>query len=358
MGLAARRIVSLLNLAFFHNVFYGAGMEKKPVFIHCMPRTGSTWFSERIGKPVDVMRFYEPFHDALAYNTAADFQADHKSRENGKRLRHPQLKEHRFFAYDFNAAGGVPGFQKRFTFEDFYMEQAANDPGLQSYLQGLLDKAAAQGKAAILKNVCSALRGAWMKSAFGGAHVYLLRHPRAMDNSNFGYRGFSNFYSRENVMILGKNAGHPVFAEAARWAGLENFEGQSVEEESLHYYRASKFDGHDGRYNRQFHYDVLCFLWVLGLAHATRYADVIVDYDALGDEEKRADLWEMLSKVTDLPVDFSDYKPRAMKELFAISEEMRDIIKRALQRVQPDWAALDRFPLTKSNLDILEPFVG
>ena len=95
--------------------------------------------------------------------------------------------------------------------------------------------------------------------------------------------------------------------------------------------------------------DVVGLFWMLGLAEATNYADVIIDTDQLREPEARS-LPEIIAQQTYVDLDFSDIRLGAYNEApFEISDEMKGIMHRATQIVDPRWAALKDFPLSKNT---------
>jgi len=119
---------------------------------------------------------------------------------------------------------------------------------------------------------------------------------------------------------------------------LDHFVSKSLEEEYAHY-RSILIRG-GRRYDRQYHFDCLCFFWAVALGLATRYADLIIDMDVLIYDETRRDTEMRIQNLTDLTVDLSDYHvdEKRISRIFGrhrmtVSGEMVAIIQNALSSI-------------------------
>ncbi len=326
-----------------------------PIFIHGLPRVASTWLGYKFDDRPEVSYRFEPFHENLLAGTHAGLQSAFEKLQGGKSLRHPFRTQHYHKDYRFQPGGGVALFQKRFCYQNYYMDPDQPDDPLQAYLASQMDAARGQNKRFCTKCTKSVLRAPWLARHFPGVHVYIFRNPRLIDNSHFSYRGFSNRYIRDYGLIIGQNGPHPVFAELAQWSGLDAFVAESLEEEYAHY-RNLLTRGRTGRYDRQYHFDGLCFFWTIALGLATKYADLIIDMDTLAYEAPRRDAETRIRKLTGLTIDLSDYHAEQQRRhrilqrhRRTVSGNMAAIIQHALSYIEPDWDRAFDFALSSST---------
>ncbi len=337
---------------------------KEPIFIHCFPRVGSTWFGSKFMEKLGDSYFYEPMHEIMIDGTQEDADQEFDRLRQGKSLRHPSGIPPYFHNYPFSKEGGVPGFLQRFCYENYVLPPEQEDPEFKAYWASLIEYARTLGDQPGFKDTQSALRQGWMKANFGGVHIYLVQHPRLTDKSYHSFRGFNNRYIREFALTIGKNKNHPAFSEIFKWAAIEPPpEAQSYEQDIKHYSRlfSAPMEKRDPKFTRQYHYNAFCFFWMMGLAHASRYADIIVDMEALHDDDKRQEIERQIKEKTRLDIDLSDYKPKIPKktigeENFQLSGDIATIIARALPHVNPDWERIQGFPLSKTTTQAVESF--
>ena len=95
------------------------------------------------------------------------------------------------------------------------------------------------------------------------------------------------------------------------------------------------------------------FFLAVGLALATRYADLIIDMDALADRDVRYMTEEYILREAGIAVDLSDYfiDGARIRRVFehhqmTVSVEMTEIIRAAISWLKPDWNRALRFNLT------------
>lgn len=333
-----------------------------PIFIHSLPRVGSTWLGYKFADCPNVAYRFEPFHENLIAGTPASLQEIFEKLRFGKSLRHPVRTDHYHKNYSFRPGGGAFHFEKRFCFENYCIDPFAVDDDLRTYFANLLAEASKGHRTPVIKSTKSPFRADWLSKHFPGVHLYIFRNPRLMDNSHFSYRGFSNPYIRDYSLIIGQNGHHSILQELAKWSGLDRFVSGSLKEEYSHYHRVLSQENRR-KYDRQYHFDCLCFFWVLALAQSTTYADLIIDMDMLAQEEIRLQVVSKIKNKTGLSLDLSDHNMsntrlgRIMRRhRLVVSGEMEGIIRRAVDRLKPDWKRLRQFYLTEETKSIVRLF--
>jgi hypothetical protein len=155
-----------------------AGETQRPVFLHTGWRTAGSWLWAQFRARPGHLCYYEPLHEALAGLDRRHIAAPHDDRWQSH---HPVLEQayHTEFT-PFIAAGGrgVAGFQPAFARDRFDLDETAELPALQSYLDSLLLAAARQGDTAVFKFCRSQGRAGWMMRAYPqAAHIAVIRNP-------------------------------------------------------------------------------------------------------------------------------------------------------------------------------------
>jgi hypothetical protein len=325
------------------------------VFLHSLPRVGSTWLGYKFDDQPEVSYRFEPFHENLIAGTPAGLQSAFEKLRYGRSLRHPVRPQHYHKDYSFQPGGGVPLFQKRFCYQNYYMHPDQLDDQLTAYLVSQMTEASSGNRIVCMKCTKSALRAEWLARNFRGIHVYIFRSPRLIDNSHFSYRGFSNRYIRDYALIIGQNGRHPVFAELARWSELGSFISATPEEEYAHYRKVLN-RGRKAKYDRQYHFDSLYFFWAVALGLATRYCNLMIDMDVLADDDIRRDITARVRDLTGLTIDLSDYhfdesRNRRILERhrMQVSSGMVDVVRNALSYIKPDWDRAFDFALSRDT---------
>lgn len=333
---------------------YEPGME--PVFLQALWRTGSTYLWGKFRSRDEFRGYFEPLHEALYCKTREKLKADydHAVQKYG----HSFISHNYYDEFNIRASGGAEHFERRFTLERYAMSPQDEDPELKRYIGSLIDNAANEGQAAVMQFNRGVLRAEWMKRQFGGTHIYLNRNPSDM---LFSYKSHNNksYYLPVYLSIVAQNAHNPIFAEVAEHFGVTPFDapaslqGLGYSEERIKSRSFTATLRHFSRPARglseQDERDLVAFFWTMGLAEATRYADVIVDTDQVVATEGRL-MPDILAKATGKEFDFSDLKvKRGETETMEISPEMKRIIRNACDYMEAHWARLKDFPLSANT---------
>lgn len=316
--------------------------KNKAIFIHTLWRTSSTWWWAQFRNNPAFMSFYEPFHENLLTRTHAQCVHSHTSKPKAQIFRHPEMQEHYFREFPLREGGGVDGFEERFALDSFIRMPGCDDKAMATYVQSLLNCAEQNNKVAVFKLSRSALRGGWMKNIFGGIHAYLVREPAAMFESSLSFTrkdalsgGPGNYFLACPVMIVSQNSGDPLFRGMAGHFGLKPFQASTFSEEIRHFGKVTE------SLNVQAHRDISAFLWTIGLAHASRYADLVIDADLAHSVAYRDKIASDLSQETGARISFEDnYHLPSGRSSFEVSKPVKTRIIEACQLLQPDWSRL------------------
>lgn len=247
----------------------GQHQAGRPVMIHALFRTGSTYLWQKLRGIERLHCYYEPLHEELAYFSHDDLEV-HKNRHSPGRF-HERNQEAWFFA-EFEGlipetGRGVLGYHREMAYDGF----AANepDPRLHDYIDGLLRNT--QGRRPVLQFNRSALRQQWFREAYPDAyHVYLVRDPASQWASYTRFftparRGFS----RNDAIIAGKNLDRPLIRPLNNLVPLVPYAGTH---DFFKFYDAV-FD----QYDWPERYALFYYLWLTGLVEGCRSSDLVID---------------------------------------------------------------------------------
>ncbi len=196
------------------------------------------------------------------------------------------------------------------------------------------------------------LRAEWLSRQFPGAHLYLLRNLDALFAS---YASFEKGYFFASwLLFIGKNNELPLFRSYAEYKKIEPYEGH------IYGKKISAWDWLLQDFDWQDCYDLVAFFWVLALAHATRYADLVINVSDLGSEGKLHDVARQIQDKTGILLELSDFKTSVQPSpgAFRLSFEGVRLIRDGLEIVKPDWSRLPDGVLTSSDRAVLDQVLG
>ncbi len=193
------------------------------VFLHTGWRSGGTWIWSRCRDLACVQGFYEPLHEQAAQFRRRDvaimrpgsWQSNHSHTA-------PYFEEFRDLIPP--TGRGVANYQERFAFDGFFRAPTeAADPELVRYLQSLLAHGFALGRVPVLKFCRSLGRVGWLEQLFPQAlHAVVLRDPIAQFASaqTLLQEQRNRYFALAPVLVLARNAQHPLVREAASALGV------------------------------------------------------------------------------------------------------------------------------------------
>lgn len=189
----------------------------RAVFLHTGWRSAGTWVWSCFRDLRRVQAYYEPFHAALAWREEPLAKIRTGSWESG----HPALAMPYFseFLPLVRPEGGVEGFEPTFELDRFDLEPEADVPGLEAYLQGLIQAAKIEGRTAVFKFCRSMGRMRWMIKHFPNAcHIAVLRNPASQWSSFWKQHRDQNnpWFVAAPYRVLGGNLDVPKVKRAIR----------------------------------------------------------------------------------------------------------------------------------------------
>lgn len=243
-----------------------------PVFIHAMWRTGSTYVWSKFRDQPLYRAYYEPFHEVLS-----TLSRHHRLMETGEAQaisvasHHPLLRSPYFEEYPCLPNGGVPLFQKSFSYERFCLDKDSSDAALEDYIASLILFAASNGQVPVFQFNRSLLRVGWLIKHFCSINILILRRPVDVWRS-FILRG--SYYYSSLCLIIGQNQSSPLIAPLARACGIPFFRADNVSQERHYYFEYASRNWLD-LYSVFYEFYLLCIICSLP------FTDCIIDMDAI-----------------------------------------------------------------------------
>jgi len=321
----------------------------RPIFIHALWRTGSTYIWSRFRERPCYRTYLEPLHE-IFIGTPADKLGEACSSETAKSMRHPHDADTPCFVefQPFLEAGGSH-FAKSFPYQRYCLEEHESDEPLRHYIADLLIFALAHGQTPVLQFNRSLLRVGWLTAHFNPVNILLLRRPIDVWAS---FLSFENRYFPTMIcLIVGQNQHHPLLQPVASRFGVPAFCGETLRSEYDFYYRYATH-----RLGNL--YPLFYEFYLLTLIYAVRYAHCILDLNQLS--ESNLSRMQAVERLHALGVDVSlvdcrlpvyDDLPPALEKWLAYEETGCEHLKQCL----PSRAHISRSRF-ESHADIIGPY--
>ncbi len=325
------------------STFNGAEMRARgrPVFLHGMWRSGSTFLWSRFRETPDTCCFYEPLHHCLAKLTVERIAED--TPEQITAHRHPALSAPYFAEFaPLIRRKGVRYYNRRLAYHRFALQPDESHPKLQRYIAGLIDHGLGQGCTPVLGFNRTGLRLAWLKANFDAYNIYIDREPAAIWASYAAElaRGNCGFYSMW-MTVLENNAGHPVFAPLVERLALRPPLTGVVEKPKARHRRLLETMSDDETYFMVF------YLWLACTGHALAQSDLLIDTRLAEAPHYPHRMAAEIAYATGLRVDLDEM--RAAESRVDLPRSTRDRIERSAVKLFPR-AALPRTPQSVRGL--------
>jgi hypothetical protein len=251
------------------------------LFLHSLFRTGGTYFWNKLRSSPGYYCYYEPFHELVATHQRETQVTD--VADQARRLRHPDMVKPYLDEYPAGEDVGVPLFQKRFSYDDFCLEEHDDHPALKAYVDSLLRFAP---RRPVFKFCRSTLRARWLRRHFDALHLYLLRDPRMQWESYLSAN--REYFCATSLLIHAKNHASPLLSPFQRLAYVPRYHSESVRAEIDFYVPLLRF------YDLDQQYGLTYAIWLVSLTEMMVMADRVVDMDLLTtdqDARKRTETW-------------------------------------------------------------------
>jgi hypothetical protein len=326
----------MLRLAFpqtgleVHKIDISTQTRNSFVCLQTMWRSCGTYLWSKFRNDPSFCTFIEPCHEKLLSASSEMFQKD---MEGGitETLRHPVIDKHYFAEFPFQENGGVKFFQKRFSFENFYLPEDALDFGLDQYISYLLTCARDKDQRSFAKFCRFGMKTAWLKKNFQPTMIYVVRDPDAMFRSYWSLGGKDSYFLSGLVLTISKNRTSPLFQEIANEFSIPLIECATVAEEINAAHKIIQ------GLNEQALRDICMLLWALTLKHNMAHADVILDVDSLAlNPTYRKEMEDRLTQDVGISFTFHDIKQPRQAEApgTLVSPQGIEIVRRSVRNLQ------------------------
>ena len=323
----------------------------RPIFLHSLWRSGSTYVWSRFRTAKDVYCYYEPLHDGLHKLTA-----DRISRTTPDAVAangHPVLRKPYYAEFEPLLGGGrgVRHFRRRFAYHRFALAPDAEDAPLEAYFHGLINHAAAMGQRPVLGVNRSDLRVGWMRRKFKPFSIIVEREPADIFASYLSQMRRGNSYYFEKLLLIAElNADSRLFQYPASQAPTRNWFERAFVRPKDFYRKVAEAAPLSRLYAITFH------AWIVQLLHGLSHGDLVMDFSLADDKAYPRRLSALVEAGCGLRVDFEDLKvagpsmPTGLDNQAAIEAEVLErlplsalepFIDRALAYVA-DWASFRR----------------
>lgn len=252
--------------------------QNKPIFLHSLFRTGSTYLWEKFRQHKNFNCLYEPLHHILQDVTldnihlllTSDYQAVH----------HPNLQHyylHEYLPLLKEGERGIPLFKKEFGNDQFCCNE--ENPALKDYIDQLLTFV--PGLVPVLKFNRTAFRIRWFKQVYPDAwHVYVLRNPRDQWQSYTELHkrtGYQDFFIMDLLKVC-VNLDKTPFRPLAQYLPFVSYHDTNYEKEFDFCKIVLK------TYSTEERYLIFYYIWLYALIEQVLYADLVIDINRLSTE--------------------------------------------------------------------------
>lgn len=313
-----------------------------PIILHGLWRSSSTYVWSKFRENEGLRCFAKPFHHSLA-KPAEDLTKDFSQAAN--RFGFTNIKRSYYDEYDAGP-NGVHGYNWRFTVENYAMDQHAQNPTMEEYLTGLIQKSRNQSQRPVLKFNRGVLRAQWLNEKLSAQSLYINRSPTKIYES---YKRLASdktsYYLACLSGIIGVNSDHPLFQEIADHLNIKKHDTETFRRHFTFYNRVSS------ALTDQQSQDIVGFFWTLGMVNAMGYAHDCLDMELSADHgDKTPKIFsKIVERHTGAEVSFSDLALKEKEEdLLSVSAEMKKIIQGAITHLKlPEkaWQRFDNFTL-------------
>lgn len=266
---------------------------RKPIFIHSLFRSGSTYLFDVFRRANQGYWCYQEPENEIFLGFADDPSSLIKMTDSQNDvLRHPKLDKPYLAEFVPVAKEIRTYFRKEFPYDSFFLPEQADFPELSQYLGMLIEHA--QGRP-VLQFCRSTGRIKWMKKHMDAIHLFLWREPWSQW---WSYKVLP-YFDTANLMILNADPLPPMFQEIRNSVGLDEFHSHDLGDEAAHFAARSL--------NSEQSYLVFYALWLHAMHEGLAAADTVLGVDRLSSSpDCRRQAIADLENLGVTRVDFSD----------------------------------------------------
>jgi hypothetical protein len=302
------------------------------IFIHSWWRSSSTYVWLKLRQEVSLQCFYEPLHEGIAgLNVNAILSGPEVSL--GRMLRHPAAEKHNFFEYLEPVRSGTLRYTPDLAYERYILRRGQVDPGLFTYIDGLISVAAGNSRRAVLCFCRSQMRSAWMKENFAGTHIAQIRNPF---DQWVSFQVNPYFIARMMGLALSLRKLHP-----GAFTHIEDFERQARE--------LSNRAGHPRNYSgpkpmsKRDVFRIYMIIWIASATQSISNSDFVLDVDLLSNDRDYQKLSTHKFLSLGCKIDFSDCLAPQAESSGIGSPEIKEAVDDAIRAIKYNAKSLAIF---------------
>lgn len=279
----------------------------KPIFIHGLFRTSSTYFFDKFREADGYWCYYEPFHHIISKLSKNNIDIWRHSVATSKKMNHPSLSRPHFYEYSNAFIGNQVGFfDKSLSYDRFHISESCEPE--KKYIDHLI-KSTPEDLIPVLHFNRSTFRLQSLVELYPKSkHIYLLRNPREQFQS---YVSSGPDFLALNLQIanrLSVNGFSPPIAPMF-------FTSPDIDSEILFYLFRVPF------YSLIDHYKLFLYLWINSYRNAIDSGCKIIDINKFTD----SDLREIFDSGLAKQINFSDYSVNNRKMFCLKKNEIIDV---------------------------------
>jgi hypothetical protein len=265
-------------------------MQGKPIFIHSLFRSGSTYIFEVFRRTGAYYCYQEPFNEFLLNVKNNPEILLEKISE--KKFRHPSLNKPYFQEYYRVARSIAPFFNKSICYDQYFTNQYEESSDFRSYLDMLINAAHARP---VLQFCRSSGRIEAIKSHFDGVHIYLYRNPW---DQWWSYQT-NHCFDRSNIFIARCDNAPAYVSDVFKLLRIAPFYSEDFWEETVY---LDQF-----RLSARESYMLFYVLWCHAMLSALPLCDIEISIDLLSvSGDYRKDILRQINDISIGNLDFSD----------------------------------------------------
>ena len=260
-------------------------MNRSPIFIHSLFRSGSTYFFNVFRRsPAGYFCFQEALHPVVFYlrDNPQDLLKIHTAAY--ELMRHPNLDKPVFQ----EVASVSSAWKEKITYSaifDGYFGSDQADNGVE-FFRAILDEV--KDKRAVFEECRTTGRIGLLKEELGGFHIYLWRNPW---DQWWSYKTIDHLEYQNREIINAPNS----FKAIGRLRSQLSFQKSHTD---------SVLQVQDGVLTAEESYLTFYLLWCLGLREGVKYADLLINIDTLTQSEAYRN--EILARLAENGIDSID----------------------------------------------------
>jgi len=277
--------------------------ENKPIFIHSLFRTGSTYIWNKFRQNDRFYCYYEPFHQLLQHATVDNIE--NLMTKDYQSVNHPSLSKYYLYEYRGLLQNGRPGvtfFKKSFSFDEFCHNE--ENPDLKKYIDHLIMNAGE--KIPLFQFNRSALRVKWFKKNYPESlNIYLVRKPCDQWQSYLELYRKTNYitFFVMDLLIVSVNCENEYFQPLAKYLSLIKYHSDSQEYED-DFYRIIL-----DSYSEEEKYLIFYYTWLRSMVENVLNADMVLNMNFLSQRpEYRSYIKNFLLNSAIDGIEFEDAK--------------------------------------------------